>query len=394
MAGTTGRSIARAATCVLACAAFAPTGVSAASGSATPAVMHRAWSVTTSSPPSGPVATQTAVFFSVGSRARAVALSNGHALWSVNHAMANEDVFVNTPGLSGGKVVFPVALTGRGGKFMHDPNTGSFTTLGPYLHRVYDQPVTRNGLVAAITRAYGSGYSAVTLNFAGRSWLVYADTIGRSGAGLPAIADGRAYVVAEYGPAAGQLEAFDPAKPCVPASPGSALCAPTWFHKMSGLFSPPTTSDGRRVAVSTRLNGVQVFNGNTGALVWSFDPTTYTDGITSGLGRVFVGASDSKLRVFNELGCGHPTCKPLWTADTPGVVDAAPVLAGDRVIVATRQGKIVEYDANGCGKFVCAPLAVGQIANPHSIDSMSDPIVAGNLVLLSIENQIVAFKIV
>ena len=148
--------------------------------------------------------------------------------------------------------------------------------------------------------------------------------------------------------------------------------------------------------MSLLVGGMSVFDGATGALVWQ-TPTSkvWPGATTSALGKVFVGgANDATLRVFNEQGCGHPTCAPLWTAPTPGPVSVAPVVAGGHVFVATTNGRVAEYAANGCGKSVCAPVAVGDTGSHHAVNNQSRPVVAGGLLLATFDNRLVAFKIV
>jgi hypothetical protein len=89
--------------------------------------------------------------------------------------------------------------------------------------------------------------------------------------------------------------------------------------------------------------------------------------------RAFVATSGSggdagKLLVFDARGCGAPTCAPLWSASI-GTTTAAPIVAGGVVYVAAAGGVVQAYDVDGCGAATCSPLA--SLSVTGEVESMS-----------------------
>jgi outer membrane protein assembly factor BamB len=78
-------------------------------------------------------------------------------------------------------------------------------------------------------------------------------------------------------------------------------------------------------------------------------------------GTLFVAAE--KLYAFDADGCGARICRARWTAATGGLAFSAPLVAGGVVLVMTSaepgeggSGRIVAFDAAGCGRPTCKPL--------------------------------------
>ena len=64
--------------------------------------------------------------------------------------------------------------------------------------------------------------------------------------------------------------------------------------------------------------------------------------VTSG-GIVYVASADGVLRAYPAAGCGHPTCASLWSAPTGSMITGGPVAALGNVYVGTSDGRLIAY---------------------------------------------------
>jgi hypothetical protein len=78
------------------------------------------------------------------------------------------------------------------------------------------------------------------------------------------------------------------------------------------------------------------------------------------------------LLVYDQSGCGAPTCSPVWRGRTSGRASANPIVAGGVVYTGTETGAVQAWDAGGCGALRCSPLATRNVG-----ERVTNLIVAG-----------------
>lgn len=196
----------------------------------------------------------------------------------------------------------------------------------------------------------------------------------------PAVAGDRVFV----GSYDGNLYAFD-GNGC-----GAATCQPLWVGLAGGTIdSSPAVAAGMVYAGSTDGNlyafdadgcGAAtcqpLWHGATGGSIDIASPTA--------AGGVVLVSSGDFLDAFKADGCGAAECAPLWRgiaplmSNTPAVangivyVDAQPLLQGGRAL-----GVVEAFGLGGCGSRTCDPLWVG---SNHTSGSESSPVVANGVV--------------
>jgi len=73
-------------------------------------------------------------------------------------------------------------------------------------------------------------------------------------------------------------------------------------------------------------------------------------------GRVYIGAGDAQLKVFDANGCGTALCQPEWVGFGPGpqaTIESSPMVANGVVYVGENNGRVYAFRARGCRHFVC-----------------------------------------
>ena len=145
------------------------------------------------------------------------------------------------------------------------------------------------------------------------------------------------------------------------------------------------SSDGRLWAFPANGCGQDIC---TAPLWTSSNLSQIIDSPTVSNGLVYVGSqtsdtsNDGKLDVFNADGCGRPVCAPLWqgVAGPESILQSSPAVAGGRVYVGAYDGKLYVFNANGCGASkLCQPLWTG--ATRDHVES--SPTVSGKTVFIS-----------
>src|SRR6266700_5357180 len=66
-------------------------------------------------------------------------------------------------------------------------------------------------------------------------------------------------------------------------------------------------------------------------------------------GVVYIASFDGKLYAFNADGCGLATCFPLWSGATGNDIVSSPAVAQGSVFIGSTDHKFYAFAANGCG---------------------------------------------
>ena len=187
---------------------------------------------------------------------------------------------------------------------------------------IYSNPTVWNGIVfvgAADGKLYAfDAASGSTL------WTTAALNIIES----PSIADGLAYV----GASDGHLYAFD-------AVTGN----PVWTADTGGSNATPAVANG--VVYEGGLDDqLYAFDAGTGTLLWIGTGGGSSPAVANGM--VYVGDTvQEQLYAFDAVGCGLPSCSPIWTAPTKGIVTAAPAVANGVVYAGAWDKYLYAFDA-------------------------------------------------
>jgi outer membrane protein assembly factor BamB len=220
----------------------------------------------------------------------------------------------------------------------------------------------------------------------------------------PTEADGIVYVAAtETG------ETFLLAYPAICASfPG---CKPLWSAPMGGVASSPAVSGGVVYLGSfdqklyafdaagvegcsgTRRSCTPLWTGNTGGWISTSSP------VVSG-GKVYVGAEDDKLHVFDASGTTNCTgtpkiCEPLWTAATGGNIFGTPAVSGNTLVVGSMDGTFYGFDAAGTVNCSGTPKACTPLWTAATGGALlSSPAVSGGVAYVgSADGKLYAFDV-
>jgi hypothetical protein len=133
---------------------------------------------------------------------------------------------------------------------------------------------------------------------------------------------------------------------------------------------------------------VTAFKAKTGAIAWQ------TASFHTPLGQpayannvVYAGGADGVLRAINAA-----TGKVLWTASAGAPIRTAPTVSGARVFVATDNGRLVTFNAAGCGKATCAPTAVGNAALANT-QAAGAPLVRNHTAIVAYGTHLIAFTV-
>jgi len=184
----------------------------------------------------------------------------------------------------------------------------------------------------------------------------------------PSISHDKIYVAADN-----QLYAFDA------AGCGAATCVPLWTTSLD-LDGVEILSSGERPVVgpdgTVYVGGlthsvetlVEAFDGETGAHLWHTDrhpgPGPGWQYLALAHDQLYVsdqrqGTPSSAVEVFAAGGCGQPVCAPAWSAAIDGLPVGGLTIGGDVLYVGllNSTGRLLAFDAHGCGAPTCARIA-------------------------------------
>jgi len=187
---------------------------------------------------------------------------------------------------------------------------------------IYSNPTVWNGIVfvgAADGKLYAfDAGSGTTL------WTTAALNIIES----PSVADGIAYV----GASDGHLYALD-------AATGASI----WTADTGGSNATPAVANG--VVYEGGLDDhLYAFDASNGTVLWIGTNGGTSPAVANGM--VYVGSAvQRQLYAFDAEGCGSPSCSPIWTAPTQGIVTAAPAVANGVVYAGAWDRYLYAFDA-------------------------------------------------
>jgi outer membrane protein assembly factor BamB len=250
----------------------------------------------------------------------------------------------------------------------------------------------------------------------------------------PTYASGLIYVGSEDG----KVYAF-------PSSCTSPPCAPLWKTPTFGPITSSPANDplpgqgGGRVFAGSADHHLYAFHAREGNVLWTGltgGPIRSSPTVSNGV--VYVGSDDGKLYAFQaDCVTQQGTCRPSWTATTGGPITASPAVknadfgetvyfgstdgrlyaysascdvcsqagelqwtaatggpittrpavANGVVYVASGDGKLYAFDADGCGAATCQPLFTATTAG-----SPASPAVAGGVVYIRDQSGVRAYR--
>jgi len=115
-------------------------------------------------------------------------------------------------------------------------------------------------------------------------------------------------------------------------------------------------------------------------------------------GTVYIASTDGRLWAYSADGCGQDLCtQPLWSSESLAQIVDSPTVANGFVYVGSQTspssaaGKLDVFSANGCGQSQCAPLWQGLVGSKSVLQS--SPAVSGGRVFIGgFDGKLYAFK--
>jgi len=228
------------------------------------------------------------------------------------------------------------------------------------------------------------GTTAHTTDLSAYSDLTFgADRVYASGVGLMSGTPGDA----AQGDAVRSYAAGAPAT-CGPS--GDWPC-PVWVTTIPELGFPPEVTVGAgetSVYLTTGGGTLYALDAATGAVQWSATVGSSVSRPAVADGVVYVGTGDGRVLAFDAAGCGAPTCAPTWDAPVGGATSGQPAVAGGVVFVGTTAGSVVALDAAGCGATSCAPVWSATVGT----GAVGSPIVAAGTLVVGTSSTTVALR--
>jgi outer membrane protein assembly factor BamB len=364
---------------VVLAAALAPAALPA-SATAT-AALPVAWRATSPATLNEPVLTSNGVVTTAGELATARVVAHGETIWQKSLASQFPGYALEPPTVWNGTIDSVLTSGFATGVSNFAVGNGTFTISSqPAPHQFFGQLVTDATTSTRVTGGFGSFGAVAELALGGEKWLVL---FGQGSVGLPTLVGSEAFV-----PVSSTVEGIDPAQRCKPATPNEPLCAPTWQTTTPGTAQTPVASGAGRIATSDSSGVVTAFKAKTGAIAWQ------TASFHTPLGQpayannvVYAGGADGVLRAINAA-----TGKVLWTASAGAPIRTAPTVSGARVFVATDNGRLVTFNAAGCGKATCAPTAVGNAALANT-QAAGAPLVRNHTAIVAYGTHLIAFTV-
>jgi outer membrane protein assembly factor BamB len=142
---------------------------------------------------------------------------------------------------------------------------------------------------------------------------------------------------------AGKLVAFD-ALGVTNCASTPTVCTPIW---------EATTGTGpirASAALTSRYGYIAGYGGAVGAVDLSTHAAAWLGTKGAGLSSpavagdvLMIGSSDTYVYGFNALGCGAPTCAPLWSYKTGNAISASPAVSNGVVYVGSYDGYLYAF---------------------------------------------------
>jgi outer membrane protein assembly factor BamB len=149
-----------------------------------------------------------------------------------------------------------------------------------------------------------------------------------------------------------------------PPAPPDTGCAPDWQYSLGGIPAGPAAIGDDQVVYTDSTGTVTVLDAATGALLWTAEAgATPLQRAAVADGTILVGTGDGRLLAYDASGCGGATCTATWEAALGGAVNTQPAVAGDVVYVAGGSD-IHAFALGGCGAAACTPLKTLTVGSP------------------------------
>ncbi|HEX8805120.1 MAG TPA: PQQ-binding-like beta-propeller repeat protein, partial [Acidimicrobiales bacterium] len=167
---------------------------------------------------------------------------------------------------------------------------------------------------------------------------------------------------------------------------------PVWSQPVDGAVSaaPVIGPGGNRLYVVTQTGMVYNHDADNGILQWSASvgaPVVAEPAIAGGV--LYVPVADGRLVAFDALGCGAVTCPPLWTASAGSGIEVQPAVAGGLVFTGSVDGSVHAFAAGGCGAATCPSL---WSASTGSRITGAPAVAVGSVYVGTADGRVVAYR--
>lgn len=161
---------------------------------------------------------------------------------------------------------------------------------------------------------------------------------------------------------------------------------PLWVTETDGTPSRPVLRPGGSVLYTSTAETLYALDASTGDVLWTADATGSRSAPALANGFLYVPAGDGRILVFDAEGCGEDSCSPSWELST-GTAEAAwtPTVAGD-VIYVTAGGSVHALAAEPCGEPTCSEVL-------WSAPGESSPVVAHGQVYTTVGERLVVYGV-
>jgi outer membrane protein assembly factor BamB len=312
--------------------------------------------------------------------------ATGAVRWERNFYEGGAAPVFGDPAWHGDELLVPGTFQGKGGVLRLDPADGS--TIGGGLDGEATGPVAvSGGQIATMAGTVDpSGFGTAHIDWKFRS----AVPLG------PGMMAGSAFaVVGErvMWSLGTKAQGFSAVCPAYPAGFPVTGCAPDWSVELGGRPTTPAAVAPSGVVYADDSGTVTVLDAATGSVRWTGEVGASVVQAPAVAGdTILVATSDLRLVAFAATGCGAGTCPPLWEGTLQDNAITAPMVAGDVVYVGTTRRRIAAFDLAGCEAGTCSPLATISWVWPGNVTG--GPIVDdGMLIAGTDDGRIVAFRL-
>lgn len=287
----------------------------------------------------------------VSTRVAALDAADGTIRWTRDITTELPDFVANldSPLWSKGSLLVPANVYNRGTRFTLDTTDGSTISGGSYGTRAISSLAMKDDVQAALATEVHPGLGLAEIPWKYKPTLVF--TFPGSSPGYYAIVGER--IMWSFGTNALGFSAACPSYPA-PFPPGG--CASDWSTPLGAGPSGPAAVGDDQVVYADSSGTVTVLDAATGAILWTAEtgsPITKRPAVAGD--SILVATEDGRLVAFPAAGCGAATCTALWEG-TVGAAPATQPLAGGDVVYAAAGSEIRAFALDGCGAATCAPL--------------------------------------
>lgn len=262
------------------------------------------------------------------------------------------DITVNldSPLWSKGSLLVPANVFNRGTIFTLSTKDGS-TISGPgYGTRAHSSLAMKDDVLATFSSEVHPGFGLAEIPWKYRPTLVFTFP-GGSTPGQYAIVGQR--ILWSIGSSALGFSAacpqYDPPLPV-------GGCRADWSTPLGANPSGPAATGEDQVVYADSSGTVTVLDTATGAVLWTGEAGSSITRRPAVAGdSILVATDDGRLVAFPAAGCGAATCAALWEGAVGGPAATQPLVGGD-VVYAASGSEIRAFALGGCGAPTCAPL--------------------------------------